>query len=78
MDKYKFMECNSAGNCFFVCYSNNGNNYTIGIYTDEECTDCIESYTATIEPNHKWDDDTKKAYIEQVITDSVRRVIEYY
>lgn len=78
MDKYKFMECNSAGNCFFVDYTNLGDNYTINIYSDEECTALVDALSAVIHAKDEWDESTKKAYIEQEISDFVRKVIEYY
>ena len=78
MDKYKFIECNSAGNCFFVSHTNLGDNYTINIYSDEECEYLVDALSAVIRTKDEWDEDTKKAYIEQEISDLVRKVIEYY
>lgn len=78
MDKYKFMECNSAGNCFFVDYYNLGHNYTIKIYKDEECTCFLKSLFAVFDTKDEWDEETKSAFIEQEITDLVRKIIEYY
>ena len=78
MDKYKFMECNSAGNCFFVSHTNLGDNYTINIYSDEECEYLVDALSAVIRTNDEWDEGTTKAFIEQEISDLVRKVIEYY
>lgn len=78
MDKCKFMECNSAGNCFFVNYTNIGDNYTINIHSDEECAHLIDALSAVIHAKDEWDESTKKAFIEQEVSDLVKKVIEYY
>lgn len=78
MDKYKFMECNSAGNCFFVDHTNIGNSYSINIYSDEECEYLVDALSIIIRTKDEWAEDTKKAFIEQEISDLVRKVIEYY
>lgn len=78
MEKYNFMECNSAGNCFFVRYSIKNGVCTIEIYTDEECEDIVESYSVNVTLTRKMDKETETAFIEQMISDSVKRTIEDY
>ena len=78
MDKYKFEECNSAGSCFFVNYTNIGNSYSINICSDEECEYLVDALHADIHTKDEWDEDTKKAFAEQEISDFVRKVIEWY
>ena len=93
MERYDFMEVNSAGNCFFVRYYPNddarytdeetGCEYTcddewvVEICKDEECTDIADSYVMDVPVKDEWDEETKRAWVENEICESVKKEIEY-
>ena len=80
MGHYNFMdECNSAGNCFFVRWkrTDNTDEYLVDICDDEKRTNVVESYHLTIKVRDEWSDETKHLWVEQEISNSVRKTIEY-
>lgn len=72
MSKYNFMEMNEAGNCFFIEYHYTPDAVVVGVYSDEECNDLVDRYR--IPEAYQL---SSEAAVEQLVSDIVRRNIEY-
>ena len=77
MEKHYFEEMNSAGSLFYIAYYLVNDKWRVEIYYDGDTIDAVSSFDIPILVSDKYDEETKMSFVEQEISDIVKREIEY-